>query len=117
MKAIKTLIVVKGQFEGIHCWPECPYEGVSFLRVPHRHIFHVVAKIEVTHDDREIEFILAKRTLGNFLYEFYHRHDLGSKSCEMLAKEIGEHLNGHVGPVYMISVSEDEENSSEVFFG
>jgi hypothetical protein len=116
IERVLTLIVVKGQFEGIHNWPNCPHNGVDFLRVPHRHIFHVTAKFKVSHDDRELEFILTKRSLENYLFQSYHRFDLGPKSCEMLAKEIGNYLNDNIGPIYMVSVSEDDENGSEVYF-
>jgi hypothetical protein len=112
-RPFKTLIVVKSQFEGIHSWDKCPHDDVSFLRWPHRHIFHVTLKIEVSHDDRELEFIRVKRELEEYLKLF--PLDLKSTSCEMLAKEIGMYLTP-MFPVYMVSVFEDEENGSEVYF-
>ena len=119
MNPIKTLIVVKSQFEGIHSWPDCPHEDVSFLRHPHRHVFHVTLKIKVSHDDRELEFIKVKRELENALailyYDIYHKNEgLGSKSCEMIAKEIGSFFASF--PVHMISVFEDNESGAEVYF-
>ena len=111
---IKTLIVVKGQFEGIHAWNKCPHDDVDFLRHPHRHIFHVVMKVEVFHDDRQLEFIQVKRRLESFLNNY--SLDLGSTSCEMLAKQIGMFFVP-IFPVHMVSVFEDDENGSEVYFG
>lgn len=111
---IKTLIVVKSQFEGIHSWDNCPHEDVKFLRWPHRHIFHVTMKVEVSHDDRELEFIRVKRKLNQFLKSF--DTDLGSTSCEMLAKQIGMFFVP-IFPVEMVSVFEDNENGAEVYFG
>ena len=111
---IKTLIVVKSQFEGIHAWDKCPHEDVSFLRYPHRHIFHVVMKVEVFHDDRQLEFIQVKRKLNQFLKTL--DINLGSTSCEMLAKQIGGFFIP-IFPVHMVSVSEDDENGAEVYFG
>ena len=48
--------------EGIHKYPDAP-KGVTFLKFPHRHIFHFKVKLEVFHDDREVEFILFKREI------------------------------------------------------
>ena len=116
-KPIKTLIVVKGQFEAIHSWDKCPHKDVSFLKWPHRHIFHVVLKLIVTHDDRDLEFIKIKRILEDHLIYKYHRYDLGSKSCEMLAEEIGDYFNRLIeNKVAFVSVSEDEENSAEIYY-
>ena len=110
----KTLIVVKSQFEGIHAWDKCPHDDVGFLRHPHRHIFHVTMKVEVSHDDRQLEFIQVKRKLTQFLNSL-DVLNLGSTSCEMLAKQIGRFFVP-IFPVNMVSVSEDEENSAEVYF-
>ena len=58
--------------EGIHKYPaalEDPklatgdHYDVSFLGYPHRHIFHFKVRIQVTHNDRDIEFIQFKRWL------------------------------------------------------
>jgi hypothetical protein len=77
-------IIVRTQFEGVHCYPEAP-EGVEFLRVPHRHIFHVEAEIETFHDDRELEFILVKREIDKFLAI---SDNIGRTSCEQIAKRV-----------------------------
>ena len=56
--------------EGVHMYPGADtdpklatgdWDDVSFLGVPHRHIFHFRVRIEVFHDDRDIEFIQFKR--------------------------------------------------------
>lgn len=88
----KMRIEVKTQFEGLHCWPEAP-DGVKFLRNTHRHMFHVVLRIPVTHGDRDLEFVMVKRALDGHLQErFFHIEDgaalLGRASCEDIASEI-----------------------------
>jgi len=113
---IKTIIFVKAQFEAIHSWPNCPHIDVAFLCCPHRHVFHVKLKLHVSHDDREHEFIRVKRTLEGHLRFNYEGSDLGSKSCEMIAKEIGIYFNQNVGKVHSVSVSEDNENGAEVYY-
>lgn len=87
----KTRIEVKVEFEGIHNWPEAPDE-VKFLRHPHRHMFGVVLRIPVTHDDRELEFVMVKRELEQML-ELQHgtsgnTHLLGRLSCEQIAEQV-----------------------------
>jgi len=81
-------ITVKTQFEGIHYYPDAP-EEVEYLKNPHRHIFRVEAEIEVFHDDRELEFIMVQHRMN----EFFEIHgELKSMSCEMIAKELQDHL-------------------------
>lgn len=83
----KTFIIVKTQFEGMHCYPNAP-EEVAFLKNPHRHMFHVEAEIEVFHEDRELEFILVKRDLNKWLASI----QLENCSCETIAKVLQDYL-------------------------
>lgn len=84
---IKSAVVVKLQVEGTHCWPDCPIEDVSFLRNPHRHMFHVKATKEVTHDDRDVEIIMLKRAIEHHLKNGYNG-EFHSMSCEMIARDL-----------------------------
>lgn len=84
-------VIVKTQFEGIHCYPEAP-EEVAFLRTPHRHIFHVEAEIETFHDDRELEFILVKREIDMIIIRNYSARAIGTTSCEQIATLIQKEL-------------------------
>lgn len=59
---MKRVVVVRFTFEGQHHWPEAPDE-VGFLRTLHRHRFFVEAEKEVSHGDREVEFILLQRAM------------------------------------------------------
>lgn len=112
----QTFIWVTFQKEGIHCYPMAKdIPGVEFLASPHRHMFHFKVKIEVFHDDREIEFILFKRELetlySNGVLELNH------KSCEMIAKDLMKYLDSTYGNLTRmrnveIDVSEDNENGA-----
>lgn len=105
-----TLISVSDQFESMHCWPEAP-EEVSFLRNLHRHVFHVNAEIEVKTDDRELEFIIVKRSLK----KFYPPFNAGRLSCEQMAKKIHDGLIGLFGfRNIRVCVFEDGENGAIV---
>ena len=103
-------IVIKTQFEGIHQWPDCNIPEVHFLRNPHRHIFHVTMKFKVDHNNREKEFIVAKRQLEDVLRIDYADKDLGAMSCE----DIAEKLMAHFQASY-VSVFEDNENGAEIY--
>ena len=103
---VKVSVIVRLQFEGIHCWPDCNIEQVSFLRQPHRHIFHVEAEKEVSHDNREVEIIMLKRAMEIYCRE---RKDYGSESCEMIARNLL-----HLFSLKSCTVLEDGENGARV---
>lgn len=106
---LNTYVYCSLQYEATHCWPECPFDAVSYLRSPHRHMFHITAYVAVYHDDRNVEFILLKHRIENYLSITYPHHDFGSKSCEMIARELIERFE-----LSACNVSEDGENGSFV---
>lgn len=113
---MRTYVIVKLQVDGIHNWPQAGqyFKEVDFLSHPHRHLFYVQAKKEVYHDDRDVEFIMFKRDIENFLFEKFYdsekrSHDFGHYSCEMIAKEIMEEFE-----CVSVSVFEDDENGAIV---
>ena len=119
-----SMIWVKFQKEGIHCYPAAATDpnlatgdeyDVSFLASPHRHIFHFQVNIQVFDDDRDIEFIQFKRWLekcySNGTLELNH------KSCEMIARELNTTITArYPGRKTLISVSEDNENGASIIF-
>ena len=114
--------------EGIHKYPaalEDPalatgdWDDVSFLGYPHRHIFHFRVRIEVFHDDRDIEFIQFKRWLERLYGDSAEGQVLvlDHKSCEMIADELYKEIsNRHPGRFVEIEVSEDNENGCSIFY-
>ena len=113
-------IWVTFQKEGIHCYPAAAddpelatgdWDDVSFLGVPHRHIFHFRVAIKVTHNDRDIEFIQFKRWLENLYAE--ETLQLDYKSCEMICDDLAETINNkYPNRKLTITVSEDNENGA-----
>lgn len=106
----KRQIFITFEKEGIHQYPAAP-DDVSFLKYPHRHMFHFKVTIDVFHNDRDIEFILFKRELeslyGNGILQLH------SKSCEMLAEELIEYISKkYINRDISIEVSEDGENGA-----
>lgn len=110
----KMRIEVKTQFEGLHCWPDAPDE-VKFLSHTHRHMFHVVLRIPVNHNDRELEFVMVKRELEKFINDRYSWPDapmaLGRMSCEDVAISIATWARVKYGRTGIeVGVFEDGEN-------
>lgn len=116
---MKTFVTVKTSFEGIHCFPEAPKE-VEFLRQEHRHMFGVTAMVEVYTDDREIEFIMMKHRINDWLSRQQDEcgvWNMDRTSCEQVAKKILSVLIDNFdmdGRQYMISVDEDGENGASI---
>ena len=120
---MQTNIIVKLQVEGTHNWPDAT-DGAGaemhYLEYRHRHMFHIVAKKEVMHDDRDVEFIMFKRKINRYLREMYYTSELdlcdfGSQSCEMIADDLATVIqNKYPGRWLKISVAEDDENGCEI---
>lgn len=108
---MKTSIVVRWQFSGIHFYMDAPAD-VSFLKHPHRHLFKCSAQIEVFHDDRELEFLMVQAKLKRKFGDGGKRN----MSCEMIAKDVVKFLQNRYGKkrAYKVEVSEDGENSAIV---
>lgn len=104
------MIWITFQKEGIHCYPDAP-EGVEFLKHPHRHMFHHKIYIEVFHNDRDLEFILAKREIEGWYNE--GTLQLDHLSCEMISDNLYEKINARwPNRKVTIEISEDGENGS-----
>ena len=125
MQKVKSKIWVTFRKEGVHLYPAAlddpklatgGWDDVSFLGVPHRHIFHFNVAIEVFHDDRDIEFIQFKRWIER-LYDVEEVLSLNHKSCEMIAEDLAEQINTrYPGRDMTITVSEDGENGATLEF-
>lgn len=114
MTQTKARIFVRCQGEGWHSWPEAP-DSRSYLRNSHRHVFHIEAGCEVQHDDRAIEFHDAMDQVKLCWRKIAaKKSDLGSQSCEMLARRIGQHLVDWTAHSWIVSVSEDGEAGATV---
>jgi hypothetical protein len=112
----KTTIIVRLQVEGTHRFEKAKelFPSVSFLADRHRHIFHIAASKQVFHDDRDVEFILFKRNILNYIESNYKGFatgmcEFGNMSCEMIAREILEYFECE-----WVEVFEDGENGARV---
>jgi hypothetical protein len=115
--------------EGVHMYPGADkdpklatgdWDDVSFLGIPHRHIFHFRVRIQVFHNDRDIEFIQFKRWMERLYNNGTSEGevlDLNHRSCEMIADELYEKIsNKYPGRFVEISVAEDNENGCSIFY-
>jgi len=109
----KSFIVVRTEIEGFHQYINAP-EEVAFLKNLHRHLFKIKVKIQVFHNDREIEFFILKRKINKILPEIFST----SKSCEGYALQLLEYLIELYGNEreYEITVSEDSENDGVIIY-
>lgn len=103
---MNTRVFCTLRFEALHMWPNA-LPDVSFLGVPHRHIFHVRAEKIVSHNDRDVEFILLKRAILETI-ELLKPSSI-TWSCETWAQKI---LEAH--SLDKVEVSEDGENGAVV---
>lgn len=109
-----SYIVVKTNFRGFHQYKGAP-DQVIFLENKHRHDFIVEAKIEVQHDNRELEFFIEQSALDVMIAHAIDEEDVGS--CEMAAKAIIIEMlkdSKYHGRHIEVSVSEDGENRAVV---
>jgi hypothetical protein len=114
-RIIKRFIEVTFQREGIHKYPAALEDPrlvtVSFLGYPHRHIFHFRVRVSVTHNDRDIEFIMFKRELEALYNDSLFLLDY--KSCEMIAEDLITYISNNYPNRYIeVGVSEDGENGA-----
>jgi len=112
----QMFIWVTLQREFIHQYENAPCQ-VDFLRYPHRHLLHIKVKIEVYHNDRELEFILFKRGIDNHLNLKLPAIGMNA-SCEDVADILFSYLQEKYGVDrdIEIEVSEDAENGCELFY-
>jgi hypothetical protein len=101
-----TYVWVTSEFEGYHRWKDAP-DDVAFLRDFHRHIFKVKLLIEVTHNNRDVEFFQLKRKLKRELLIWNNQKF--EDSCEMIAAQLLRAFNAA-----QVEVSEDGENGAIV---
>ena len=120
MSTAERKIWVTFRKEGIHRYPAAATDpelatgdeyDVSFLGVPHRHIFHFRVWIDVLHNDRDIEFIQFKRWLENLYKDGILALDY--KSCEMMADDLYVQIaTRYPDRAVWIEVAEDGENGA-----
>ena len=122
LKPVKT----KKQFvycsfvkEGYHCFPEAAtdpqyatgdYLDVSHLATRHFHYFHFKVWVEVTHENRQVEFIQLRRWLES-LYD-NNTLELNNQSCEMLSDALYATIYSKYPVDINIDVSEEGINGS-----
>lgn len=84
-------IITHNEIIGSHYWKDAP-EKYKYLRNPHRHVFTIRCKFEVSQEDREIEInhmqdLIYEDIRGRFCDcdDFGAGVDFGGMSCEQIA--------------------------------
>lgn len=122
-----TSVVMQLRVDGVHRFPDAPAE-VNFLSFLHRHEFHIRVEVEVFHNDRDIEIIMAKHEMQKYFEDHYPKFahesktiNFDTKSCEDLAEELIMFLKGYFAGeadefgrarVMSVEVLEDGENGA-----
>lgn len=116
----KTFVYCTFQKEGYHCFPEAATDpqyktndiyDVSHLGTRHMHYFNFKVWVEVTHENRQIEFIQLRRWIET-LYSSGSL-ELSNQSCEMMSDALYEKLSEkYPGMEIRIDISEEGINGS-----
>jgi hypothetical protein len=109
------------RFHGFHRWPDAP-DAVRHLVVRHRHLFTLRLWAWVHHDDRDVEFHLLQRAALGVVADLYPvatdghatEYELGSSSCEHVARAVAQRLTGDGWPLAAVEVWEDDENGARL---
>jgi hypothetical protein len=122
--AAKRMIWVTFRKEGIHAYYDANHDpalktgdeyDVSFLGMPHRHIFHFTVAIEVFHNNRDLEFIQFKRWLENQYSDGVL--ELNNKSCEMISDDLYQIIaTRYPDRDIQITIAEDGENGATITY-
>ena len=108
---MKRYIYITTQFEGIHRYENAP-EEVSFLRNYHRHLFKIRLQVEVEHNERDIEFIMLKHAIDNYILQTY-LDMMVNASCETIAETLIDYVkSSYPNRKVICEVSEDGENGA-----
>lgn len=106
---MRTCVIVRFSFESLHRWAGAPPGSTEWYLVNfHRHMFHVEARKEVSHNDRDIEFIGMRRHMLEVCRNKWGEVPHGD-SCEMIAEFLVVMFELHSCAVF-----EDGENGAEV---
>lgn len=106
---MRKYIKIRLDVEGLHNWTNCDIDEVLYLKHLHRHTFQIECTAEVTHGDRDIEFIEFKHKVKEYMArKYYDKHfkccNFGSMSCEMISEDLLTEFG-----LSKCSVSEDGE--------
>lgn len=118
----KTFVYTQFQKEGYHYFPGADKDpkyatkdryDVSHLGYKHFHYFNFKVWVEVSHDNRDIEFIQLRRWIedqyDSQALEMHH------KSCEMLCNDLYERLHEkYPNAEIRIDISEEGINGAYV---
>jgi PDZ domain-containing secreted protein len=120
----KTFVYTTFQKEGYHCFPEAGTDpkyvttdkyNVSHLAHRHMHYFNFKVWVEVTHSNRDIEFIQMRRQIEDWYGD--EVLTLNGKSVEMMSEDLYEKLSTkYPGVEIRIDISEEGINGAYTEF-
>ncbi len=110
-------IEFKDVFLGTHFYENCPVKEVEFLKHEHHHDFNITVSCNVTHENRDLEWIKLRVELKKFIKTKYLIKDeivrFGGMSCESIGKDILNYFVIKYGfRNWCVKVSEDNQYTS-----
>lgn len=122
---LQKQIKIRFEVPGLHSWgtmkedlKDTPNEElldeVGYLQYPHRHTFKFEVIFDVSHGNRDLEFIHMRNKTHSMIHNYFWHPDKGTydfreNSCEMIAEWLLQRLKTEGYPVTEVSVSEDGE--------
>lgn len=103
MQTPNTLAFVRFTAPGFHCWIDAP-EDRAYLRALHRHLFHIEVRLELFHDERDVEY----HNLLDYARSCFDEENHGGKSCETMARALADMI-GAKWPGRWLQVLVDED--------
>lgn len=118
---MRAKVIATFELGGFHQWPDAErlLPVVGYLSDLHRHLFHFRVECSVLHHDRQVEFHMLRAAAVEAVEELATARLngellFGSRSCEMIATELGACLLSRNWPVVAVEVWEDRENGARV---
>lgn len=114
-----TMIFVKTQVDGYHLWDGAPARR-GYLGNKHRHRFGIELRMNVDHDDREVEFHDVIDWIHEYLRNAYpvdrtaYGLEFSGSSCERIAAEMARAAYFQFGRPVTVRVDEDGYVGAEV---
>lgn len=116
MKPVAKYVYCQTRWQDLHQWKGAP-DQVFYLRDLHRHEFQCKLWVEVSHDDRDVEFIMMKEWFDWCVVPKLKGMP-STKSCEMMCELVAE-LAFQEFPLVSkckVEISEDWENGSDITY-
>ena len=108
-RAVTATVWTKVDLPAFHRCPDA-LSARTYQRQTHRHLFRVTVIADAAQD-------IETHDLQDWVRDWWGQcPDFGAKSCQTIARDLGEDLLRFGVPAVCVSVGEDNENGASVYF-